>query len=179
MADLAPLLERITGLLRNRPADPGKPLVTEMEDTLTDGYARALQLESERLRLEMYKRLSEVRTDEDVDQIRDEMVDRYGQLPEAVSALLLVANFRARARQAGIGEITIMGKHVRFAPVELPDSRVVRLGRIYPGSLVKAPVKTILVPRPQTAVIGGKPITGIALLEWARHVIDAIIDPAP
>jgi hypothetical protein len=52
MADLAPLLERITGLLRNRPADPGKPLVTEMEDTLTDGYARALQLESERLRLE-------------------------------------------------------------------------------------------------------------------------------
>ena len=52
MADLAPLLERITGLLKNRSADPGKPLVTEMEDTLTDGYARALQLESERLRLE-------------------------------------------------------------------------------------------------------------------------------
>jgi chromosome segregation ATPase len=52
MADLAPLLEHITGLLRNRSADPGKPLVTEMEDTLTDGYARALQLEGERLRLE-------------------------------------------------------------------------------------------------------------------------------
>ena len=52
MADLAPLLERITTLLRNRPADPGKPLVTEMEDTLTDGYARALQLEGERLRIE-------------------------------------------------------------------------------------------------------------------------------
>ena len=52
MADLAPLLERITGLLTNRPADPGKPFVTEMEDTLTDGYARALQLDSERLRLE-------------------------------------------------------------------------------------------------------------------------------
>jgi hypothetical protein len=52
MADLAPLLERIASLLKNRPADPGKPLVTEMEDTLTDGYARALQLEGERLRLE-------------------------------------------------------------------------------------------------------------------------------
>jgi hypothetical protein len=52
MANPAPLLERITGLLKNRSADPGKPLVTEMEDTLTDGYARALQLESERLRLE-------------------------------------------------------------------------------------------------------------------------------
>src|SRR3954464_7705688 len=51
MADHAPLLERISSLL-NRSADPGQPLVTEMEDTLTDGYARALQLESERLRLE-------------------------------------------------------------------------------------------------------------------------------
>jgi transcription-repair coupling factor (superfamily II helicase) len=132
---------------------------------------------SERLRLEMYKRLAEVRSDEDVDLLRDEMVDRYGQLPESATALMLVANFRARARQAGIGEITIAGKHVRFAPVELPDSRVVRLNRIYPGSLVKAPVKTVLVPRPQTAVVGGRPIAGIALLEWARTVIDAIIDP--
>jgi hypothetical protein len=52
MADLAPLLERITALLKTRSADPGKPLVTEMEDTLTDGYARALQLEGERLRIE-------------------------------------------------------------------------------------------------------------------------------
>ena len=37
-------------MLKNRSADPGN--VTEMEDTLTDGYARALELESERLRLE-------------------------------------------------------------------------------------------------------------------------------
>ncbi len=132
---------------------------------------------SERLRLEMYKRLSEVRSDEDVDLLRDEMVDRYGQVPEPVAALLQVGRFRARARAAGITEVTIAGKNVRFAPVVLPDSRVVRLHRIYPKSLVKAPVKTILVPRPQTAVVGGRPITGMPLLEWARSVIDAIIDP--
>lgn len=52
MVDPAPLLERITSLLKNRSADPEKPLVTEMEDTLTDGYARALELEGERLRIE-------------------------------------------------------------------------------------------------------------------------------
>ena len=90
---------------------------------------------------------------------------------------MIVARFRARARRAGVGEITIAGRNVRFAPVDLPESRVVRLNRIYPRSIVKAPVSTILVPRPQTAVVGGKPITGIALLEWARGVIDTIIDP--
>jgi transcription-repair coupling factor (superfamily II helicase) len=132
---------------------------------------------SERLRLEMYKRLAEVRADEDVDLLRDEMQDRYGKVPEPVATLLQVARFRGRARRAGVSEVTIAGKNVRFAPVVLPESRVVRLNRIHPGSVVKAPVSTILVPRPQTAVVGGRPITGMPLLEWARSVIDAIIDP--
>ena len=71
--------------------------------------------------------------------------------------------------------------HVRsswFAPVVLPDSMTVRLQRIYPKSIVKPPVETILVPRPQTAMVGGHPITGLALLEWARGVIDTVIDPS-
>ena len=125
----------------------------------------------------MYRRLAEVRTDEDVDQIRDELDDRYGEPTVEVASLLLVARFRARARQAGISEVTIAGRNVRFAPVALPESRVVRLNRLYPKSIVKAPVSTILVPRPQTAVIGGQPISGIALLEWARTVVDTVIDP--
>ncbi|GAA2129465.1 transcription-repair coupling factor [Nocardioides bigeumensis] len=132
---------------------------------------------SERLRLEMYKRLAEVRADEDVDLLAEELQDRYGPPPIEVTSLLLVARFRARARQAGVREVTIAGKHVRFAPVSLPDSAAVRLKRLHPGAVVKTQVDTILVPRPQTAVIGGKPIMGIALLEWARQVIDAVIDP--
>ncbi|WP_041546278.1 MULTISPECIES: transcription-repair coupling factor [unclassified Nocardioides] len=132
---------------------------------------------SERLRLEMYKRLAEVRSDEDVDLVNEELLDRYGEPPQEVVSLLIVARFRARARRAGVGEVTIAGRNVRFAPVDLPESRVVRLNRLYPKSIVKAPVSTILVPRPQTAVVGGRPITGIALLEWARQVIDAVIDP--
>jgi predicted nuclease with TOPRIM domain len=50
--ELPPLFERIRRLLDPRSSDPGKPLLTEMEHTLTDGYARALELEGERLRIE-------------------------------------------------------------------------------------------------------------------------------
>jgi ABC-type phosphate transport system auxiliary subunit len=78
MADLAPLLERITGLLKNRSADPGKPLVTEMEDTLTDGYARALQLEAERLRLE--RRVRELARSVDSPEEADELKAFAGRL---------------------------------------------------------------------------------------------------
>ncbi|MCW2765098.1 MAG: mfd [Nocardioides sp.] len=134
-------------------------------------------ISSERLRLEMYKRLAEVRSDEDVDLLRDEMIDRYGNPREEVTSLLTVARFRARARSAGIGEVTIAGKNVRFAPVVLPESRVIRLMRMYPKSIVKSQVGTVLVPRPITTVGGARPITGVALLEWVRGVIDQVLDP--
>ncbi|GAA5154106.1 transcription-repair coupling factor [Nocardioides marinquilinus] len=132
---------------------------------------------SERLRLEMYKRFAEVRSDDDVDQIADELVDRYGEPPNEVVALQLVARFRARARQAGIGEVTIAGKNVRFAPVSLPESRQVRLQRLYPKSIVKQQLGTVLVPRPGQPRATGRPIEGVALLEWARGVIDSVLDP--
>ncbi len=132
---------------------------------------------SERLRLEIYKRLAEVRLDSDIDEIREELLDRYGPPPEVVESLLFVARFRARSRQAGVKEVTVAGKYVRFAPVDLPESRTLRLQRLHPRSVVKAPVSTILVPRPQAATVGARPLGGVSLLEWARGVIDEVIDP--
>jgi len=136
-------------------------------------------IQSERLRLEMYKRLAEVRTDEDVTTIRDELVDRYGEPPAPVASLLEVARLRARVRGAGLTDVTLQGKHVRFAPVDLVDSARARLERLHPKSIVKAPVRTILVPRPTTGVAGGPPVRDEALLTWARTVIDTVIDRSP
>jgi len=156
----------------------GEPELQEVRIELpVDAHLPHDYIGSERLRLEIYKRLAEVRSDEDVDAIEEELKDRYGDPPIVVVSLLLVARFRARARAAGIGEVTIAGRNVRFAPVSLPDSKVVRLQRLYPKSLVKPQTDTVLVPRPQTAVVGGRPLDGIALLEWAKGVIDQVIDP--
>ena len=156
----------------------GEPELNEVRIELpVDAHLPHDYIPSERLRLEMYKRLAEVRSDDDVDLLLEELKDRYGEPPVEVTSLLLVARFRARARQAGVGEVTIAGKNVRFAPVTLPDSRVVRLQRLYPKSIVKAPVQTILVPRPHVGGVMGKPLDGIALLQWAHGVIDAVVDP--
>jgi transcription-repair coupling factor (superfamily II helicase) len=54
---------------------------------------------------------------------------------------------------------------------------VVRLQRLYPKSIVKAPVSTILVPRPHHGGVMGKPLDGIGLLQWAHGVIDDVVDP--
>ena len=145
-------------------------------DLPIDAHLPHEYIQSERLRLEMYKRLAEVRSDEDVALIREELVDRYGEPPEPVVSLLEVARFRARARAARLTDVTVQGKYVRLAPVDLPDSGKVRLDRLYPKSIVKAGVRTILVPRPTPRTVGGPPIRDEELLAWAREVIDAVVD---
>jgi uncharacterized membrane protein YccC len=71
--DLPALLQRIRSQLDVRGADPAKPLLTEMEHTLTDGYARALELEAERLRFE--RRIGELAhsldSPDEVEELRD------------------------------------------------------------------------------------------------------------
>ena len=131
-------------------------------------------VESERLRLEMYKRLAQVADDAGVDAVADELIDRYGPLPAAAEALLAVARFRLLARAKGITEIIMAGAAVRVSPAELPDSKQLRLTRLYPGSQVRRTAGHVLIPRPTTRPIAGQPIVDEELLKWATNVLQEI-----
>jgi transcription-repair coupling factor (superfamily II helicase) len=133
---------------------------------------------SERLRLEAYKRLAAVRSDAEVDEVRAELVDRYGEPPASVGTLLQVARLRVRVRSAGLTEVTAAGPNVRFGQVTLAESATLRLNRLYPRSIVKAATRSILVPRPRTAPVGGTFVSDEPLLDWCRQVVDTVIDPA-
>ncbi len=104
----------------------------------------------------------------------EELTDRYGEPPEPVRNLLAVAAFRLQARHAGLTEIVSSGNFIRFAPAELPESRVLRLQRLYPGSVVKAAAKMILVPRPRNAIIGGELPRDAELLTWCGQVVSDV-----
>ncbi|WP_404391936.1 transcription-repair coupling factor [Humibacillus xanthopallidus] len=130
----------------------------------------------ERLRLEAYKKLASVESDAGVDEIEAELRDRYGAPPEPVRNLLEVARLRVVARQAHIGDIGLQGKVVRFGPVkDLRESQQLRLQRLYPGTLVKEALGTMLVPAPMTARVGGKPLRDVEVLAWARQLITAVL----
>jgi len=129
----------------------------------------------ERLRLAAYKRIASITDPSGVTEVHDELVDRYGQLPPPVGNLLAVALFRAHARTAGLTEIAVQGNYVKFAPVDLRESQTMRLQRVYPKTLVKAPTHTILVPKPMTQRLGGQPVTGLELLSWCRALIDGVL----
>ena len=129
----------------------------------------------ERLRIEAYRKIAAAGTDADLDAILAELTDRYGAPPEPVTQLLDVAAFRLVARAANLTDVTAQGRYVRFAPVELPESGQLRLKRLYPGSILKPAVRTILVPFPTTSRIGGTTLRGNAVLTWASELIRAML----
>ena len=126
----------------------------------------------ERLRLEAYRNLAQASDTQAVNAAVEELQDRYGELPEAAQNLVAVANFRNTAREYGIHEVMLMGKNIKFGPVEeLPDSRAMRMKRMYPGAVHRAPLKAIMVPRPKTQAVTGKELVDAELLAWAGEFL--------
>ncbi|MGH3171708.1 MAG: hypothetical protein ACRDN0_38335, partial [Trebonia sp.] len=93
--------------------------------------------------------------------------------------LLDVARLRSAARRAGLTDITLQGNFVRFAPVNLPDSRTVRVQRLYPKTLLKPAVSTMLIPVPKSGAssggFGGVPLRDTELLAWCAEVIRSVL----
>ena len=151
-------------------------------DLPVDAHLPTDYIESERLRLEMYKRIAEVASKDDIAALMAELEDRYGAIPAPVKALFDVTNFRLGCRSVGLSDVVASGGFIRLSPVsadagtgaQLPDSRQVRLHRLYPGSIFKQGARQVLVPLPKTAAVGGNTLIGQPLLAWATQLVQAI-----
>jgi len=143
-------------------------------DLPVDAHLPHDYIPGERLRLEAYRKLAEVHDEAALQQVRDEVLDRYGLPPVPVQNLFAVAEFRLRARRHGVTEVSVQGRSVRFSPLSLPESAVLRLKRLYPGALYKQTVGTVAVPAPTTARIGGRPVRDAALLDWCTELLDTV-----
>ena len=76
-------------------------------------------------RMDLYRRIAAIRTDEDASDLLDEMLDRYGEAPKSVLALLDVALLRSAAAKAGVSDISQKGSLLRL-----------QLGVFHPQALV-------------------------------------------
>ena len=133
----------------------------------------------ERLRLEAYRKLAAAVSVEAIAEVEAELIDRYGELPPAAVNLLAVAHFKVLARAAGLTDVAMQGNFIKFAPAELPESKEMRLTRMYPGSMSKPALNAILIPKPKTARIGGRDLADAEVLKWAAGVLEAIFETTP
>ena len=70
-------------------------------------------------RMDLYRRMAAIRTQEDADDLLDEIVDRYGEPPKGVLNLIDIALLRAEARTVGIREIRQKSGDVYFSLANL------------------------------------------------------------
>jgi len=136
-------------------------------------------IDSERLRLEAYQKLSAAASvaakDDALDLVIDELRDRYGEPPREVAGLVAVARLRRRAAQSQLTDVVAMGPNLRIAPAHLPDSLRVRLQRLHPKAKVLAGGDAMIVPLPTA---GGEPLGDADLIAWTGQLLDQIF-PLP
>jgi len=130
---------------------------------------------SERLRLDLYRRMADAQDDAGLDGIVEELVDRFGELPIEAVNLVDVARLRVLAKSKNYSEVVLQGKFLKIAPITLPESAQLRLQRQYPGSLIKSVTQSILVARgSEVNWLGGADIGDTSLLPWAMGVLASL-----
>ena len=65
-------------------------------------------------RMDLYRRIALIRTEEEADDLTDELIDRFGDPPGSVNTLIQVALLRGEAGRAGITDITQKAGYLRF-----------------------------------------------------------------
>jgi transcription-repair coupling factor (superfamily II helicase) len=132
-------------------------------------------IDSERLRLEAYQKLSAAASatakDDAIDLVVDELRDRYGELPSETEGLLAVARLRRRAARAGLADVVAMGPNLRIAPADLPDSMRVRVQRLYPSAKMLSGGEALVVPLPRA---GGERVSDADLIAWVGQLLDQL-----
>ncbi|MEV8264105.1 transcription-repair coupling factor [Microbacterium sp. NPDC077057] len=142
-------------------------------------------IDSERLRLEAYQKLSAASAatakDDAIDLVVEELVDRYGTPPDEVTGLVSIARLRRRAARAGLTDVVAMGSNLRLAPARLEDSIKVRLQRLYPKAKLVSGGEALVVPMPTVPAavgVGVEPLPDAELLAWVDQLFTAIF-PEP
>ncbi|HEX2576172.1 MAG TPA: TRCF domain-containing protein, partial [Aquihabitans sp.] len=132
-------------------------------DLPLDANLPADYVPKEELRLEAYRRLAEVTSPQQVDDIRAEWEDRYGPVPDEACKLLDVARLRAEAHRLGIREINVTkgpafggpAWTARVSPLHLKASQGIRLARLFKGSVYKEDLGQVIFPIAKTPDLAG------------------------
>lgn len=79
-----------------------------------DAYIPASYIKNEFQKLDVYKRIAAISNEEDYDEMMDELIDRYGELPRPAQNLLMIALLKAQAHEAGITQLVQRGESTKI-----------------------------------------------------------------
>jgi transcription-repair coupling factor (superfamily II helicase) len=146
-----------------------------------DAHIPSTYVDSERLRLEAYHKLSAASGEKgsraQLDAILAELEDRYGTAPEAVRNLIEVTELRQQANRLGLKDFNVLGLQVKLQPVDLTEAQQVQLTHLFPGTRYLQSAQTLMVPAPRDANF--EPLRDKPIIDWAWAFLARVFPPAP
>ena len=95
-------------------------------------------IQDEILRLQMYKKIAMISSKEDEEDVIDELLDRFGDIPKDTMNLIKISKIRTMAGRSGVREISQQARRVKFSlwpTTKFPDGVIPNLVTSYGGKI--------------------------------------------
>ena len=111
----------------------GEEVETTFDTTLeldVDAYIPSTYIQNESQKLDVYKRIACIESEEESSEMLDELIDRFGEPPKVVEKLLWIAVLKAHAHRLWLTEISEKGSQIRFVLYEKADVNVAKIPEV-------------------------------------------------
>jgi transcription-repair coupling factor (superfamily II helicase) len=107
-------------------------------DVNVDAYVPADYIPYEQAKVDVHRRIAGAREVADLGLLREELLDRFGELPEPLKNLILLQQARIKLGQAGARAVTFRGDRLAVTPIELDSVRAKKIRAQIPEALYES-----------------------------------------
>ncbi len=129
--------EREAGAAQSGDADAELPDPVRL-DVNVDAYVPADYIPYEQAKIDVHRRVAAAVEVADVEQLREELEDRFGPVPEPLENLLALQRARIKFGQAGARTVSFHGDRLAVVPIQLDSRRAKRLREELPEALYES-----------------------------------------
>ena len=138
-----------------------------------DAYIPANYIKNEYQKLDIYKRVSAIENEEEELDMRDELIDRFGDIPRPVENLLTIAAVKSMAHQVYVTEVSVGRQEFKltlYPKAKLDPAGLSSVAEKYRGALTLVPGEApALVYRERKKNVSGPPV-----IDQIKEVLKAL-----
>jgi transcription-repair coupling factor (superfamily II helicase) len=127
--------EAVAGLEEGGSSEDWEPVRLDVN---VDAYVPADYIPYEQAKVDVHRRIAAAREVADLALLREELLDRFGELPEPLKNLILLQQARIKLGQAGARAVTFRGDRLAVTPVELDSVRAKKIRAEIPEALYES-----------------------------------------
>lgn len=104
--------------VRQLKGGPEAETFTTLIDLNVDAYIPEYYIKNEYQKLDIYKRIAAIESEEELEDMTEELIDRFGDIPKKVQQLLVIASLKSLAHLVYVTAIEQKGEEIRFTMYE-------------------------------------------------------------